>query len=129
MRADRVLAENISALLRARGQKQRDLAFACGKTETWISSILRGERHFRIIDFNTIADFFGIAVYQLFQPGISPLTERRKGRDRRNGRERRISLAQREMMTMRDSIEAARPELPSRTRRRRPRTDDDDPPT
>ena len=40
-----------------------------------------------------IADFFGIATYQLLQPGISPLTERRSGLDRRLGRDRRISHA------------------------------------
>lgn len=125
MRADRVLSENIQALLRARGQAQKDLAHWCGHTETWLSSILRGERQFRVIDYDKVADFFGIAVYQLFQPGISPLTERRKGRDRRGGRDRRISHAQREMMTVRDSIEAARPDLPTRTRRRRHRPDED----
>lgn len=126
MRADRMLAENIVALLNGRGQKQKDLASWCGHTETWISSILRGERHFRVLDYDKIADFFGIAVYQLFQPGISALTERRKGRDRRAGRERRISHAQREMMTLRDSIDGSRPELPGRTRRRKHRDDADD---
>lgn len=109
MRADRILSENIQHLLRARGQSQKDLATWCQHTETWLSSILRGERHFRVIDYDRIADFFGIAVYQLFQPGISPLTERRKGRDRRNGHDRRVSHARREMLTMRESIEAARP--------------------
>lgn len=129
MRADRILSENVLALLRARGQNQRDLAQWCGHSETWLSSILRGERNFVVRDYDKIADFFGIAVYQLFQPGISPLTERRKGRDRRSGRDRRISHAQREMMTLRESIDAARPELPHRTRRRKPRGDSDDSPT
>lgn len=111
MRAERILAENISAILRARGLSQKDLAQWCEHTETWLSSILRGERHFRVIDYDRIADFFGIAVYQLFQPGISQVTERRKGRDRRSGRDRRIGHAQRELLTVRDSIEGARSRL------------------
>jgi transcriptional regulator with XRE-family HTH domain len=112
MKADRVLSENIQHLLRKRGQSQKDLAFWCGHTETWLSSILRGDRHFRILDYDRIADFFGIAVYQLFQPGISPLTERRSGRERRGGQDRRISQAQRAMLELQKQID------PHRVRRR-----------
>lgn len=119
MRADRVLSENIAHLLARRGQKQKDLALWCRHSEVWLSKALKGERDIRIKDFDRIADFFGIAVYQLFQPGISPLTERRNGRDRRKGGDRRISAAHRVMLSATESIEAARPTPGERARRRR----------
>lgn len=114
MRADRILVENIQHLLRKRGQKQRELATWCGHSETWISSIFRGDRQFRVTDFDKVADFFGIATYQLFQPGISPVTERRKGTERRSGQDRRVSHAVRTMLQVRDAIEEARPPRRSR---------------
>jgi hypothetical protein len=89
-----VLKQNIRTLLRARGLNQSSLAFFCRKTESWISQILtKPNRGFRMGELDCIADFFGLEVYQLFQPGISPLTERRSGRDRRSGVERRVSHA------------------------------------
>jgi transcriptional regulator with XRE-family HTH domain len=109
MVATRILSENIGSLLRARGQSQKDLAFWCRHTETWISSALRGDRSIRMKDFDRIADFFGIAVYQLFQPGISPLTERRK-KERRSGHDRRVSNAHRVMREARKRIEPLDPE-------------------
>jgi transcriptional regulator with XRE-family HTH domain len=113
MRADRLLIENIQHLLSKRGHKQKELADWCGHSETWISSIFRGERQFRITDYDKIADFFGIAVYQLFQPGIAPITERRKPHsDRRSGEDRRVSKAHRAMLELRDEIDAARPRRP-----------------
>lgn len=39
--------------------------------------------------WDRIADFFGVETYQLLQPGVASLTERRKA-ERRNGRERRV---------------------------------------
>lgn len=59
-----------------------------GKHETWISKILKEDRGIQLKDLDKIADFFGLTVHQLFSPGISPLTERRRGQ-RRSGRERR----------------------------------------
>lgn len=113
MRADRLLVENIQHLLRKRGHRQKELAEWCGHTETWLSSIFRGERQFRITDFDRIADFFGIATYQLFQPGIAPITERRKpNSDRRSGEDRRVSKAHRTMLELRDAIDEARPRRP-----------------
>lgn len=85
---------NIDTLLRARGQTRRDLAQWCRRTDAWIGKIMTVEsREFPMKYFDRIADFFGIATYQLLQPGISPLTERRKSTDRRSGQDRRISRA------------------------------------
>jgi len=87
------MKSNIDALLRARGQTRKDLAQWCRRTESWISKIMREDRReFPMQYFDRIADFFGIATYQLLQPGITPLTERRsKGTPRRSGKDRRIS--------------------------------------
>lgn len=95
VRAPNLLIQNIRALLRERGQKQGELAFWMKKTETWASQALNGRRNFQLQDLDRIAEFFGLAAYQLFQPGISPLTERRTGRDRRSGQDRRVSHVQR----------------------------------
>jgi hypothetical protein len=92
MHANRLMKSNIDALLRARGQTRKDLAIWCRKTESWISKIFTEDRReFPMQYFDRIADFFGIATYQLLQPGISPLTERRAGTQRRSGRDRRVS--------------------------------------
>lgn len=97
MKATFLLKKNIEALLSARGQSQHDLASWCRRSDAWISKILsetsnpKSERGVPLRDLDRIADFFGLAAYQLFQPGISPLTERRKGGDRRSGRDRRVS--------------------------------------
>lgn len=91
-RAHLVLKQNIDALLHARGQKRRELAMWCRRTESWLSQIFIDEdRNVPLKYLDRIADFFGLATYQLFQPGISPLTERRTGRDRRAGTDRRKS--------------------------------------
>lgn len=98
MRADSLLKHNIDAILKARGQTRHDLAVWARqstdrkKVDPWISGIFtRPNREFQFKYLDRIADFFGLAVYQLFQPGISPLTERRAGHERRNGQDRRIS--------------------------------------
>lgn len=97
MKAGRLLKYNIETLLKARGQTQHELARYCHRTDGWLSKILSesgGEdRELPLKYLDRIADFFGIATYQLFQPGISPLTERRVSSDRRTGRDRRISQA------------------------------------
>lgn len=92
MQANRLMKQNIDALLRARGQTRKDLALWCRKTESWISKIMRSERReFPMKYFDRIADFFGLATYQLLQPGINPLTERRSRLNRRVVPDRRIS--------------------------------------
>lgn len=96
MKASFLLRQNIKAILKARGQTAHDLAAWCRMDDSWISKILSDgpedrARGIPLKHLDRIADFFGLATYQLFQPGISPLTERRKGGDRRAGVERRIS--------------------------------------
>jgi hypothetical protein len=87
-----ILKKNIKALLQARGQDQKTLAFWCRKKESWISQFLtKPERGLRMAELDRVAEFFGLEVYQLFLPGISTLTERRSGRDRRSGVDRRVS--------------------------------------
>ena len=92
MNAKSMFRENVLALLQARGQRPHDLAAWCRRTDSWLSKILgKDNRNLPIAYLDRIADFFGLAPYQLFQPGISPLTERRKLTERRAGRDRRVS--------------------------------------
>jgi len=98
MKANQLLKHNIDTLLKARRQTRRDLAawvrqsLDPKKIDPWISQIFTNpEREFQMKYLDRMADFFGIAVYQLFQPGISPFTERRSGTTRRSGHDRRIS--------------------------------------
>lgn len=92
MHANRLLKQNVDALLRARGQTRKDLAVWCRKTESWISKIMKEERReFPMHSLDRIADFFGLAAYQLLQPGLVPMTERRSGNPRRTIKDRRIS--------------------------------------
>lgn len=93
VKAVALLKHNIDALLKARGQTRRDLARWCRRSEGWLSQIFSDdERNLPLKYLDRIADFFGLVTYQLFQPGISPLTERRV-MTRRSGRDRRISAA------------------------------------
>ena len=97
MKANRIIKQNIEALLKARGLPRRDLAQWCYRSDSWLSKILREERReFAAKDLDRIADFFGLAAYQLFQPGLA--VERRKSVDRRSGRERRVGPANRLML-------------------------------
>lgn len=92
MKALPLLKQNIEALLRARHQDQKDLAQWCRRSKAWLSAALTNEdRGIPVKYLDRIADFFGLATYQLFQPGITPLTERRSKIPRRSGRDRRIS--------------------------------------
>jgi hypothetical protein len=92
MKASYLFKQNITALLRARGNSQHDLAWFCLRSDAWLSKILgKGDRNLPMKYLDKFADFFGIAPYQLFQPGITPLAERRKNSERRSGRDRRIS--------------------------------------
>ena len=100
MKANLLLKHNIDTLLKARHQTRRDLAawvrqsLDPKKIDPWISQIFTNpDREFQMKYLDRMADFFGIAVYQLFQPGISPLTERRSGTERRQRSDRRISAA------------------------------------
>jgi transcriptional regulator with XRE-family HTH domain len=92
VKASYLFKQNIKALLRARGQTPHDLAFFCRRSDAWLSKILgKDDRNVPMKYLDKIADFFGIATYQLFQPGISALTERRSRVDRRVVQDRRVS--------------------------------------
>jgi transcriptional regulator with XRE-family HTH domain len=95
LKAHLLLKSNIDALLFARGLNRKDLAAYCRRSESWLSQIFRDpERNMPLKYLDRIADFFGIATYQLFQPGLSSrVGERRSGRERRSGMDRRISRA------------------------------------
>ena len=89
MKAKAIFRENVLSLLQSRGQRPHDLAQWCRRSDSWLSKILgKDDRNLPIEYLDRIADFFGLRAYQLFQPGLSPLTERRKG-DRRSGKDRR----------------------------------------
>ena len=90
-----LLVQNLRALLAARHLNDKDLAFATGHSQAWVSKVLSGERHMRIRDLDRVADFFGLTASQLLSPGISMLTERRRG-ERRRG-ERRTGYERRKM--------------------------------
>jgi transcriptional regulator with XRE-family HTH domain len=108
LKAVNQLRQNIEALLLARKEDQKTLAFAMGVHPTTVNKFLRGTRELQLADLDKVADFFGIATYQLFQPGISLLTERRLRTDRRTGRDRRIGHAQRQMLGLNSALEPFR---------------------
>lgn len=88
LRADVLLAQNIQALLHARREDAKSLAIWCGHSGAWISKVISGERGIPIRELGKVADFFGITVPDLFQSGISSLTERRRTDDRRRSERR-----------------------------------------
>lgn len=95
-KANFLLVQNINSLIAARGVNAAAVAAWAGHRPAWLSKILSGDRGIKLSDLDKIADFFGLTVAQLFQHGISPLTERRRGerrteKDRRSGEERRQS--------------------------------------
>ena len=92
MKASYLFKKNIETLLIKRGHTRHDLAFYCRRSDAWLSKILgNSDRNLPLKYLDRIAEFFGLAAYQLFQPGISPLTERRTGAERRAGGDRRVS--------------------------------------
>lgn len=109
MRAIFLLTQNIRSLLDERRESQHSLAQWCRHSDVWLSHFLAGKREIQLKDLDRVAEFFGIATYQLFQPGISRLTERRSAVERRSGRDRRIGNALRMMRENTESIERARP--------------------
>lgn len=111
LRAVTLLRQNVLDLLRTKGYLQKDLAFAMKRDPTTINKFLTGKREIQLSDLDRVADFFGLATYQLFQPGISSRTERRSGHDRRLGRERRISHAQRQALEPPTKVVSVPPEI------------------
>lgn len=94
-RSDVLLVMNIRALLSTRRMDAGALAQWCGHKAPWISKILSLERGVQVKDLGRIADFFGLEVCDLFQHGITPLTERRRAQ-RRSGGERRTPIERRQ---------------------------------
>jgi hypothetical protein len=103
MKAANLLKANIDALLRARHQTNHDLAQWCRRSDAWLSKILgKDNRNIPLEYLDRMADFFGLAAYQLFQPGLAGLLERRKA-ERRTGRDRRLSAINHQL---RESVSA-----------------------
>jgi hypothetical protein len=116
MQAQYLLRENIKALLRSRQEDASALSGWLGHDKSWINKILNGHRDMQIGDFDRVADFFGIATYQLLQPGISRLTERRQNSDRRVGRDRRIGHSHRAMLETAAELDRVRPSVATKGR-------------
>lgn len=109
MKSPALLRAHIADLLMIRKEDQQALARYCGHERSWINKVINGHRELQIQDLDRIADFFGIATYQLFQPGISPISERRERKDRRQGQERRIGHQQRELHNVAEDMNLHRP--------------------
>lgn len=114
MKATLLLKQNIDHLLKRRGQTRREMAMwtlqtvEATRADSWASHLFgKAGYHTKHIPseyLGRIASFFGLQVYQLFQPGISPLTERRSGADRRTTGDRRLSARARGVTTPRLSV-------------------------
>lgn len=83
------LRMNVEFLLAQRRRSKADLAAEMKIDPSTLSKFLRGSREIQFHHLDGMAAFFGTQIYELFQPGISPLTERRKIADRRMGLDRR----------------------------------------
>jgi hypothetical protein len=100
-------------LLAARQESQTTLARWCGHDKSWLNKFLNEGRGLQLVDLDKIAAFFGVEPYQLFQPGIGRLTERRVNPDRRSGRERRVGHTGRLVESLRTEVNKV-PRLSSR---------------
>lgn len=109
IKATRLLAENIVALLDRENFKQHDLAQWCRKSDPWVSQFLRGERNWQLDDLDRVADMFGLQTYQLFLPGVAQRTERRSGIERRSVKTRRVGQAQQFIMNTAKEIDDKHP--------------------
>lgn len=109
LRAVNQLRENLKALLAGRHIDQKALAFALRRHPTWINKFLKGTRTISMQDLDGLADVFGLSAFELFRPGISALTERRKGLDRRTGRDRRVSTQARLAHTIQQELTHSEP--------------------
>lgn len=92
-----ILKLNIDTLLKSRGFTRRDLASWVRQStnkrliDPWISHVFRNvEQDIPAKYLERIADFLGVDVYMLFQPGLSAATDRRKS-ERRVQMERRVT--------------------------------------
>lgn len=101
-----ILRQNVNSLLGARKESASLLAQYLGfKHRSSMTKFLKNNRAgFEMWRLDKLADFFGLPVYQLFQPGISRLTERRSGFDRRTGQERRVGHAGRLLSHLQEEL-------------------------
>lgn len=99
------LRANIAELMYVQGVSQTALALQLSRSKSWINKFLNGTREVQLKDLDRLADFFGLSVFELFLPGISKVTDRRKGADRRSGKERRLGHAARLARRLADSVE------------------------
>jgi len=117
-KAKYLLVQNIRTLLAARGVDDKALATWCGHQPAWLSKILAGDRGIKLSDLDCIADFFGLTVMQLFSPGISALTERRRFARRKTDR-RAVGDRRGQQRPL------IHPDVPLQVRPRRRKRDDD----
>jgi transcriptional regulator with XRE-family HTH domain len=110
LKALHILRLNVRAGLLKRGESEAQLATNLGfKHRSSLNKFLNSERAgFQMRRLDKMAAFFGVAVYQLFQPGTSELTDRRHSQ-RRSGQDRRIGHQYRHMTASANTIEDARP--------------------
>jgi transcriptional regulator with XRE-family HTH domain len=99
-----LIRENIRTLLARRGESQTALARYCGHDKSWINKFLNEGRGVQLDDLDKIAAYFGIEPYQLMQPGIARLTERRSGAERRTNTDRRIGHTGRLVNTLQSEL-------------------------
>lgn len=109
MKTTRLLAENVSALLRRDGYNQHDLAVWCRKSDPWVTDFIKHQKGWKFDDLTRVADLFGLEPYHLLRPGIVEASERRAGRERRSDKDRRQAPAVRVMMRASQAIDAHRP--------------------
>jgi hypothetical protein len=112
LKALHILRQNVRVLLLKRRESEALLSAALGfKHRSSLNKFLNNDRAgFQLWRLDRLAAFFGLPVYQLFQPGISPLTERRRSGERRCGQDRRISHAQRQLRAVATELESVRPQ-------------------
>ncbi len=83
------LAMNVRYLLDEFHVTQADLCAHAKVDPSTFTKFMQGKRELQLFHLDGIASKFGLSVYQLFQPGISRLTDRRVIPDRRMGHDRR----------------------------------------
>jgi transcriptional regulator with XRE-family HTH domain len=83
------LRMNVDYLLLSRRRTRADLAAEMKIDPSTLTKFFNGTREIQFHHLDGMAGFFGLDTYELFRPGISPLTERRKIKDRRMGLDRR----------------------------------------
>lgn len=106
LKALHILRQNIRQLLAERHESAAALALHLGyKNRASVTKFLNDQRTgFEMGRLDKLSSWFGLPVYQLFQPGISRLTERRHGSDRRSGHDRRVGHARRSVVELRASL-------------------------